>query len=135
MNTVHFGSESEYVKIELPNSYLSQGWAQAKVEISVNCFQGSIACFFDAADLESFAKQLRSLYDTLNGLAVLKPLDEQLVLELAATAGGHIKLEGEAWSQARYENRLQFLLALDQSFLPGPLATLEMLAATRIRGA
>ena len=31
MNVIHFGTDSEYIKITLPHSYSTEGWAQANV--------------------------------------------------------------------------------------------------------
>jgi hypothetical protein len=128
MNIVHFGTRSEYIEISLPESYSIEGWAQAEVEIAVNGFHGKIEPWVDAGDFERFAVQLRALYDTLQGQAELRPLEQQFVLKLAARVGGHIHIEGEAWSKATYENRLQFELEIDQSFLQAPLLELERLA-------
>jgi hypothetical protein len=44
---------------------------------------------------------------------------------LVGTGGGHILLTGTAWSQARYGNKLEFELELDQTYLVGPVGQLE----------
>lgn len=67
MNIIKFGSESEYVKLEIPTSFSTEGWAQISVEIRVNCFSGIINPWIDSADIELFAIGLRKLYETLKG--------------------------------------------------------------------
>lgn len=125
MNVIHFGTDSEYIKIMLPRSYSTDGWAQADVEISVHGFQGKINPWVEAADFESFTKKLRALYESLQGEAEFSPLDKQFTLKFVGAGGGHINVTGEAWSQATYENKLTFMLELDQSYLQAPLRELE----------
>ncbi|TAK62563.1 hypothetical protein [Methylobacter sp.] len=125
MNVVHIGSGSEFVEIRLPSSYSSEGWAQAEVEVAVHCFQGTIRPWVEAVDFELFTAQLRVLYESLQGDAEFSPLEKQIVLKLTGTTGGHIQVTGEAWSQATYENKLTFIIELDQSYLLAPLQELE----------
>jgi hypothetical protein len=95
------------------------------VEIAVHGFRGGIAASVEAEDLRQFLQHLRELSTTLQGSAELRPREEQFVLELAADGLGHIHLKGEAWSRARYENRLEFELQMDQTFLAAPIRELE----------
>lgn len=129
MNIIHFGTDSEYIKITLPGSYSTEGWAKADVEIAVRCFHGSINPWVEATDLERFANKLRTLYESLQGEAEFSPLDRQFTLKFVGAAGGHVHVTGEAWSQATYENKLEFTLELDQSYLLTPLRDLESLLA------
>ena len=130
MPIIRIGSESEYVSIALPPSYSRDGFAQADVEIAVRCFHGRVSPWIEAADFERFSTQLRAMYDSLQGEAEFSPLDKQFTLKLVCTVGGHVQATGEAWSQATYENKLEYVLELDQSYLLGPLQELEgMLAA------
>jgi|APLak6261673822_1056097.scaffolds.fasta_scaffold01002_7 hypothetical protein len=128
MTTIHFGSDSEYIKITLPPSYSTDGWSQADVEIVVSGFQGQISPWVEVADFEIFTLQLRSLYDSLQGNAEFAPIEKQFTLKLVGTVGGHIRVTGAAWSKATYENKLEFILELDQSYLQAPLLELEQLA-------
>lgn len=125
MNIVHFGTETEFVEIKLPDSYCEKGWAQADVEIAVQSFSGNIRPWLDAEDMVPFTAELRALYETLEGEATLSPRDEQFTLRFVGTPGGHIKVIGVAWSEATYGNKLMFDLSLDQTFLPAPLQVLE----------
>jgi hypothetical protein len=135
MNVIHFGTDSKYIKLTLPDSYSTEGWAQARVEIAVHCFRGEISPWVEAVDFELFTKQLRSLYESLQGEANFKPIEQQFTMKLAANTGGHIQVTGEAWSLATYENKLSFVLELDQSYLLAPLRVLESLVAQVVRGA
>ncbi len=76
MNVIHFGTDSEYVKIGLPHSYSTEGWAQAEVDIAVRCFHGTINPWVEAADLRRFTKALRALYESLQGEAEFSPLEQ-----------------------------------------------------------
>ena len=127
MNIIKFGSESEYVKLEIPTSFSTGGWAQIPVEICVNCFSGTINPWIDSADIELFATGLRKLYETLKGQAEFVPLEKQLTLKFESKTGGKISVTGIAWSQATYENKLEFHLELDQTYLQLPLKALEIL--------
>jgi hypothetical protein len=129
MNTIKFGSESEYVKLEIPSSFSIEGWAQISAEIRVNCFYGTITPWIDSADIELFTISLRRLYETLKGQAEFMPLDKQLTLKVESKTGGKISIAGVAWSQATYENKLEFHLELDQTYLQLPLKALELLCS------
>ena len=132
MLDIQFGTETEFVKIKIPDSFLKDGWGQVDVEIAVNCFQGQVRPWIESWDLEQFTKQLRTLYDCLKGKAELSPRDKQFTLKFVAASGGHIEVSGEAWSQASYENKLEFTLDLDQSYLLVPLSELETTMAKSI---
>jgi hypothetical protein len=127
MNIIKFGSESEYVKLEIPPAFSSEGWAQISVEIRVHCFSGTINPWIDSADIELFTIGLRKLYETLKGQAEFVPLEKQLTLKFESKSGGKISVSGIAWSQATYENKLEFQLELDQTYLQSPLKVLELL--------
>lgn len=130
MTSIRFGNDSGYVKITLPTSYSVDGWAQADVEIAVPGFQGWLSAWVDAADFDIFASQLRVLYESLEGKAEFRPMEEQFVLLLEAGKLGHVEVSGEAWSFATYGSKLEFEFELDQSYLMQPLSDLERLQAT-----
>ena len=129
MNIINFGSESEYVKLEIPPSFSTECWAQISVEIRVNCFNGTINPWIDSADIELFTVGLRKLYETLKGEAEFLPLEKQLILKFESKTGGKVSITGIAWSQATYENKLEFHLELDQTYLQLPLKSLEILCS------
>jgi hypothetical protein len=127
MSTVRLGSESEYVEIVFPSSYLTEGWAQADVRIAVSGFSGAISPWVEKADFAAFTAQLRTVYESLHGEACFSPLEDQFSLRLCAGSTGAIHLTGHAWSMACRGNELRFAIELDQSFLAAPLAELECL--------
>jgi hypothetical protein len=125
MQTVRFGTTSEFVCIRFPHSPTSEGWLDAEVEIAVRGFRGTIAPSFEVHDLELFHKELEVLDRDVKGSAQLRPRERQFNLKLVATSLGHIELSGIAWSQATLGNRLEFEIALDQTFLREPLSQLR----------
>jgi hypothetical protein len=133
MPVIHIGTDSEYVRISLPPSYSTEGWAQADVELSVSGFFGRIQPWVEAADFEIFTEQLRLLYDSLQGKADFTPREEQFTLKVESKSG-HIEITGVAWSKATFENKLEYVLELDQSFLSAPLRELESLLASSAKG-
>jgi hypothetical protein len=127
MNIVQFGSDAEHIKIQIPESFSLEGWAQTSVEIKVNGFCGVITPYFNTEDFELFLPNLRKLYESLKGSAEFIPLEKQLVLTFEGKSGGHISISGTAWSQASYENKLEFSIEIDQSYLQEPIKILERL--------
>jgi hypothetical protein len=133
MGVVRFGTSSEFVSLAVQRASVGEGWLDIGVEIAVHGFRGAISVSAEEADLTEFLEQLRHMDATLHGAAELKPREEQLVLELVADGLGHIFLTGSAWSQARYENHLEFELNLDQTFLAEPIRELERSLQPRAR--
>jgi hypothetical protein len=122
---IHFGTSSEFIRIVLPESYSTDGWVQAEVEISVPGFIGKISPSVEAEDFRNFTHQLRNLYDTLSGQAEFEPREKQFVLLVKAGTLGHVSILGDAWTNATYGSHLEFELELDQSYLSAPLIVLE----------
>lgn len=127
MSNIHFGTDSVFINIDMPSLFTDEGWCQANVEIAVSGFRGKIKPWVEAVDFNRFAIQLRAMYESLQGQAEFCPLEKQFVLKLVAISGGRIHVSGEAWSQATYENKLEFELQLDQNYLLSPLRNLESL--------
>lgn len=127
MHTVKIGSNSEYLKIEIPSKFSSEGWGEFFVEIKTSHFQGNIRPWAESADIYKFYNELVELNESLKGSASFKPRDAQLVFNLEAKTGGHIEVTGEAWSVACYGSKLEFCFLLDQTFLQEPLNALGIL--------
>lgn len=125
MTVAHLGSESEYMKIKFNHPFSSEGWCQTEVEIFVPGFVGRIAPWLDADELRRFADELTAMYQSLQGSVEFKPLEEQLIVKVQAIASGHILAKGEAWSEAKCGNKLEFELKLDQSYLPSFIAGIQ----------
>lgn len=129
MYIVKIGSNSEFLKIEFPSEFSSEGWAQISAEIRTNNFHGNISPWVETTDIYSFFNSLEELYKSLKGSASFEPREEQLTFKLEAQPGGHIELAGAAWSEACYGSKLEFCFLLDQTFLPEPLKKLKLLVS------
>jgi len=125
MNEIRIGSALEFVKIELPSVFSSEGWAQASVEIKTNYFHGTLSPWVDARDFSLFANSLSILYRTLKGTAYFETTEGQISFKLEAKSSGRIEMSGVAWSEACYGSRLEFEISLDQTFIQEPLNRLE----------
>lgn len=125
MNEIRIGSASEFIKIEMPSVFSSEGWAQSAVEIKTSHFHGTINPWVEARDFSIFANSLSVLYQTLKGTASFATTEGQISFNLEAKSGGQIEMSGVAWSEACYGSRLEFEISLDQTFLQEPLKKLE----------
>ena len=134
MNEIRIGSASEFIKIEMPSVFSSEGCAQSSVEIKTSHFHGTINPWVEARDFSIFANSLSVLYQTLKGTASFVTTEGQISFKLEAKSGGRIEMSGVAWSEACYGSRLEFEISLDQTFLQEPLKKLEAhLSAARER--
>jgi hypothetical protein len=127
MPLVRFGSSSEYVEFDLPPSLGRKGFADIEVRIQVSAFSGAIRPWIELHDVQRFEAQLKEVYRSLSGSAELVPREEQFTLKVSALPNGHVLVSGTAWSKATFGNRLEFEIALDQTFLSEPLAQLGAL--------
>ena len=135
MPHVHIGSQAEYVNIRLPESFSSEGWGQAQVEVATEGFRGSIKPWLERDELVRFLHALEALYEQLHGRAELTPVEKQFFLSLAGDGKGHMAVSGEAASST-YQNKLQFSFHIDQTFLPQVVAQLKaLLGQTHAPGA
>jgi len=125
MPEITIGTDSEHIRVSWSSPLAGDDWFKARVDIAVRSFHGEITPMVERADLRRFAKELRALYDSLQGVAELSTREGQLGFKLTVGSGGHVQLAGEAWSEATYGNCLRFELELDQSFLQEPLKVLE----------
>jgi len=130
MHAVLFGSEQgEYLamRFEQPEPE-KQGWIEAEITVAVEAFRGSIEIIFEYVDIAEFERQLRRVYDTLNGRAVFKHRDGQLMFSVEGNGRGGIALSGYAYARPTWGNKLEFEIAFDQTYLLQPLAVLQTLA-------
>jgi hypothetical protein len=125
MNEIRIGSASEFIKIEMPSVFSSEGWAQASVEIKTSHFHGALIAWVEDRDFSLFENSLSILYHTLKGVASFETTEGQITFKLEAKSGGQIEMSGIAWSEACYGSRLEFEISLDQTFLQEPLNKLE----------
>lgn len=69
--------------------------------------------------IRQFAKNIKQLYDTLNGTAILKSKGEKTHITFQAEKNGHIKISGTLASSDREENPLMLTFAeeFDQTMI------------------
>ncbi len=125
MNEIKIGSNSEFIKIEVPLIYSDEGWAQTSVEVKTSNFYGAINPWVESKDFQLFSSSLSILYNTLRGSASFECTEGQFALKLESLSGGQIEISGFAWSEACYGSKLEFCFSLDQTFLQEPLKKLE----------
>ena len=129
MHIVKIGSNSEFLKLEIPTNISSEGWVEVSVEIKTNNFKGNISPSIETYDILNFLSSLEELYKSLKGSASFESREEQIAFKLEAQSGGHIEVAGVAWSEACYGSKLEFCFSLDQTFLQEPLNNLRFLAS------
>jgi hypothetical protein len=129
MDTLHLGSDSEFVRIAVPASFTADGWAQVSFEVSVQCFRGAVQPFLERSDLERLLLDVVPLYESLAGKAELAPLETQVSLTLSGNGRGAIKVSGSAASHAAFGSTLEFEFELDQTYLPPFITELQALLA------
>lgn len=125
MPIIRVGNDSEFVEIHIKKSQARTDWIEGDAEIRVNGFTAAITAYFESHDFAVFHQQLQSLYQSLNGVAELRPRDEQLVLVLRGNGMGGIEVTGDAWAVACYGSKLEFEFEIDQTFLPAVLTQLD----------
>lgn len=62
MQIVKIGSNSDFLKLEIPSEFSSEGWAQISAEINTNNFHGNIRPWIEEADVYNFFNSLEELY-------------------------------------------------------------------------
>jgi len=120
---------AEHIMIRLTSNGAGDDiWLVGDIEIQVQSFVGKLSAYFEPYDFSLFSTQLTQLHSSLTGAAILKPREEQLVLTLTGNGRGGINVSGIAYSQATWQNKLEFSFEIDQTFLLEPLAQLEVLS-------
>lgn len=118
------GEERERIEVSVHayerapvGDYYDDNWVRASVVVSVGSFSGNYDAAFLTSDFAAFREALRELHQSLTGVASFSTLEEQLSLQLAGDGLGHVLLKGIALDAPGTGNRLEFELALDQSYL------------------
>lgn len=120
---------AEHIMIRLTSNGAGDDiWLVGDIEIQVQGFVGKLSAYFEPYDFSLFATQLTQLHSSLSGTATLRPREEQLVLTLKGNGRGCINVNGVAYSQATWQNKLEFTFEIDQTFLLESLAQLEVLS-------
>ena len=118
-----------YVQDKYDN-YYDANWMRVSMEIRAGKFSGNTDALFMTAELVKFAQQLRELYQSLEGTAEFKTMENQLNLKVSGDGKGHMKIAGEVRDDASLGNRLIFSFDLDQTFIKQSLNELEKIIST-----
>ena len=126
------GEERERVEVQVNGyerapvgEYFDDNWVRVVVVVAVGRFAGEYEATFLTSDFVGFRKELQALHHSLDGKASFSTMEEQLSLELVGNGRGGIELKGLAADVPGSDNRLEFVLQLDQSHLPNVLAGLD----------
>ena len=131
--SIVFGSEvGEHVAIdvtrrEFPEStdYWDGNWLVSPIDVFVGGFSGHVDAGLRAEELRGFRNSLEQLYETLTGEAVLESMEDWVRLTFVGDGIGHIAVSGYVRDEPGISNELHFHLAIDQTFLPGIIASLS----------
>jgi hypothetical protein len=134
VETLHLGSQVEFVRITVPPALNREGWAQVTFEVSVQCFRATVQAFLERSELEQLSDSLAPLHKMLHGRAELSPLEAQIGLVLLGNGRGAIAVSGFASSQGVFGSKLEFQFELDQTYLPAFIADLQTLLAETENG-
>jgi hypothetical protein len=108
----HFGSEErECVRV----------W-QGRAEVRVGEFSAVVSPYVTREDLVAFRDQLKIVHRTLAGTATFADLETRIELRVTCDPRGHVEVRGVASGD---DERLEFRLPIDQSFLAGTLEELD----------
>ena len=125
-------TQEERVEVEVQGyeravsgDYHDDNWLTAEVRIRAGRFRGKVDAAILTVELQGFLVQLRTLHETLRGVAKFETLEEQLQLTLNGDGLGHIDVTGEVADEPGIGNRLLFKLHLDQSQLGASIRELE----------
>ncbi|MFA6903570.1 MAG: hypothetical protein WC236_10850 [Gallionellaceae bacterium] len=132
MFVLRFGSsDNEYLELRLTlpsGTEHADAWVQVDASLVVEGFHGSIQPMFEITDFIRFASELQRVYDSLSGQAIFDSRERQLFFTATGNGRGTVTIEGHAYSQATFGNKLEFNLSIDQTFLPKPLAVLNQIS-------
>src|SRR5688572_3782594 len=67
-----------------------KNWIQSRVTVKGGAFRGQFNCYLMTTDFELFKRQLKPLYDSLQGQAEFKTLEDQIGIICTGDGLGHI---------------------------------------------
>jgi hypothetical protein len=120
--------QKEYLRIELlsrPAEGEGYDWISAEATIDVGGFRGRTTLKITYTDLVNFAGQVHSLYQTLQGAAEFKTIENQIKLKLTNDGLGHLTVTGHLMDQAGAGNKLIFAFDFDQTILQRTMIELD----------
>ena len=120
--------QQEYLRMELlspPAKGEGYDWISAEASIDVGGFRGRTTLMITYTDLVNFAGQVHALYQTLQGSAEFKTIEDQIKLKLTADGLGHLTVTGHLMDQAGNGNKLIFTFDFDQTILQRTMIELD----------
>lgn len=126
-------ASSEHVRIivigrERPDAddYWDGNWLVTPIDLRIGRFAGDLPADLRADELRRFREGLESVYERLDGEAVLASLDGWIDLTVRCEHNGSLCVTGVADDRPGTGNKLKFRLeGLDQSHLPPIIASLR----------
>ena len=110
--------------------YWDGNWLLSPIHLSVGGFEATVgAAGLRAEELRGLRQGLVRLYETLKGRAELQSMEGWLDLIWQGDELGHITLGGTISDRPGSSNTLSFELELDQTYLPGIIASLDQIDA------
>ena len=106
--------------------YWDGNWLTASLTAHVGAFEGTVSGDIRAEELVSFNRDLQTLFQKLTGEAVLKTMETWFAIHFECNRLGHIKITGFVTDKHHGDgNTLEFVMSIDQTFLPEPMRQLE----------
>jgi len=129
-------SSSDHVKIRVlgrshsgTSDYWDGNWLNCEVSVASGQFHGRFIANLRSDEFHRFRARLTELYRTLSGKAELAPIEQQIEMTLSGDGKGHVAVAGVAVDRVGTGNRLTFSFAIDQTYLPLVISSLEAILA------
>lgn len=111
------------------DDYWDGNWLRALVDVRAGGFRGSVEGDIRAEELVAFHAQLVQLQQSLEGLAAYDTLEDWLSIRATGDGQGHIEIRCVVLDQPGIGNKLEFILASDQTYMKQTID--QLLAATK----
>ena len=124
----------DLIRIELlgdlhQNAELSwdQNWLKCYITVKGGRFQGQYEAELMRVDFDTFNQDLKRIYNDLKGCARFTCLESQLEIIMEGDGLGHFVIHCIAMDQPGVGGKLEFDMAIDQTYLPNLIRQLEMI--------
>jgi hypothetical protein len=109
--------------------YWDGNWVACEVEIAAGGFRGAFRADLRSEEFRVFLEEVEALSRALDGAASFSTMEGQIAFSLTGDGKGHVRVQGEAVDMVGGDNRLQFSLDIDQTYLPAVCRSLEVILA------
>ncbi len=121
----------EYECRQYDNEY-DANWLTCTVSVAAGTFEGSVPVQILANEVSKFYHECRALYESLEGCAEFKTIEDQVHVLIKGDGLGHMECTGHLMDQASGDgNRLSFVIRLDQTLLRHTVSELADVVAER----